>query len=74
MSLQEVSDFIDAQKNFIMTLIAVLVGFYCTVARYHLSTAGSGLGWQLQPWASIRGIGLRPGRCKHERVSYQSRR
>ena len=30
MSLQEVSDFIDAQKNFLMTVIAVLMGAACT--------------------------------------------
>ena len=42
--LVELSNFIDAQKNFIMTLIAVLVGFYCTVAPVPSEYGGQGVG------------------------------
>ena len=42
--LKELSTFIDAQKNFIMTVIAVLVGFYCTVAQVPTEYAGQWVG------------------------------
>ena len=42
--LKELSTFIDAQKNFIMTVIAVLVGFYCTVAQVPAEYAGQWVG------------------------------
>ena len=44
MTLQEVSDFIDAQKNFMITIITLLVGFYCTVAPVPSEYGGQWVG------------------------------
>ena len=43
-TLEEVSKFINAQKNFIMTIIAVMVGFYCTIAPVPTEYAGQWVG------------------------------
>ena len=54
-TLLEVSDFINAQKNFIMTLISAAMGFYCTVAAVPPEYSGQWVG------LAIAAIGIYTG-------------
>jgi hypothetical protein len=54
-TLLEMSDFINAQKNFMMTLVATAIGFYCTVVPVQSEYGGEWVG------LAIAAIGIYTG-------------